>query len=146
MKNTINQLPKLKQGMTLLEIVIVVAIIGIILGAGLGFFGGALGGAKITAAQAKINGLKALLESYKTLAGSYPTTNQGLQALVERPSTSPKPRNWVQQAKSVPVDPWQIEYAYKFPSANDPTTYEIISAGPDLQLGTEDDISSQDEL
>jgi len=131
--------------MTLLEIVIVVAIIGVILGAGMTYFGGAMGNANDQAAQLKINGMTSLLESYRSAAGSYPSESQGLEALVTKPTTAPVPRNWRQQMKSVPLDPWQNAYTYKFPGTKDPSTFEIISKGEDMQLGTDDDISSQDE-
>ncbi len=130
--------------MTLLEIIIVVSIIGIILGAGIKFFGGAVGNANDKAAQMKINGLSSLLESYRSAAGSYPSESQGLQALVTKPTTSPIPRNWRQQMPNIPLDPWQQDYIYKYPGTKNKSTYEIISMGEDMQLGTDDDISSQE--
>ena len=135
-----------KRGMTLLEIVIVVAIIAVILGAGIGFFGGALGGAQDKAAQAKINGVTALLESYRITAGNYPSQSQGLQALIQKPTSAPAPRNWRQKMKQMPLDPWNNELVYKYPGSKDPSIYEIISKGEDQTLGTEDDISSQDNF
>ncbi len=87
----------------------------------------------------------AALEGYKLNAGTYPTTQQGLKALVEKPTSSPQPRRWVQVAKSVPIDPWGAEYRYQFPGSKSASQFEIISNGPDGRPNTEDDISSQDE-
>ena len=68
------------RGMTLLEIVIVIGIIGLIMAAGIGTFGGVLGGANQKATEIKIQSLKTVLESYKLIGGSYPNQSQGLQA------------------------------------------------------------------
>ena len=134
----------LKRGMTLLEIVIVLGIIGLILAAGIGSFSGVFSGANDKAARIKINSMKTLLESYKLVGGVYPSESQGLQALVTKPTSAPTPRRWKQQMSTLPLDPWQSEFVYKYPGTKDPSTYEIISKGEDGQLGTEDDISSQD--
>ena len=137
---------KIHRGMTLLEIVIVIGIIGIILAASIGTFSGVLGGANYRAVEIKIQSLKTVLESYKLLGGTYPTQAQGLQSLVTKPSSAPEPRRWKQQIQTLPIDPWQNEYIYKFPGSKDKSTYEIISKGEDGELGTEDDISSQDGI
>jgi len=146
MKIRINRAAQLKSGMTLLEIVIVVAIIAVIMGASIGMIGGLRENANDNATRMKINGMRSLLESYRSAAGSYPTEAQGLQALVTKPTTSPVPRRWRQQMASIPVDPWNQEYIYKYPGSIDKTSYEIISKGSDQELGTDDDISSQDDL
>lgn len=135
-----------KKGMTLLEIVIVLGIIALIMAAGIGTVSGLLGGAKDTTASMEMQGLGAKLESYKLSAGSYPSSAQGLDALVNKPSSAPVPKRWRQQTPSVPLDPWNNEYAYKNPGSKDRNTYEIISKGEDGELGTDDDISTQDEL
>ena len=142
----IDRSAKLKSGMTLLEIVIVVAIIAVIMGASIGMIGGLRGNAEDNATRMKINGMRSLLESYRSAAGSYPTETQGLQALVTKPTTSPVPRRWRQQMSSVPVDPWNQEYIYRYPGSKDRTSYEIISKGSDQELDTDDDISSQDDF
>ena len=95
----------LKRGMTLLEIVIVLGIIGLILAAGIGSFSGVFSGANDKAARIKINSMKTLLESYKLVGGVYPSESQGLQALVTKPSSAPTPRRWKQQMSELPLDP-----------------------------------------
>ena len=54
-------------------------------------------------------------------------------------------KRWSKIMDSVPKDPWQSEYGYRFPGRKDKSKYELISKGPDGMEGTEDDISSQDE-
>ena len=140
------QLKSRQKGMTLLEIVIVLGIIALIMGAGIGAFGGIMAGANEQATRMKMQGLKTQLESYKLLGGMYPTEAKGLKALVDKPTVSPAPRRWKQQISAIPFDPWQGELVYKFPGSKDRNSPEIISKGEDGELGTEDDLSSQDEL
>ncbi|MDA7919306.1 type II secretion system protein GspG, partial [Akkermansiaceae bacterium] len=85
------------------------------------------------------------LQAYKNIGGMYPSTSQGLEALKKRPQSSPQPRDWVQALadEEALLDPWDTKYKYKYPSSKDPSRPEIISAGPDKQFGSEDDISSQ---
>ncbi|MDA7900282.1 type II secretion system protein GspG [Akkermansiaceae bacterium] len=84
------------------------------------------------------------LEAYKLIGGMYPSTSQGLEALVKRPQSSPQPRNWVQAVEErALLDPWDTKYKYEYPGSKDPSRPEIISAGPDKQFGSEDDMSSQ---
>jgi general secretion pathway protein G len=84
------------------------------------------------------------LKTYKLNAGSYPTTAQGLKALVEKPAGSPQPARWTQVMKKLPADPWGNEYGYLFPGRKDPSEFELISKGKDGIEGGEQDFSSQD--
>lgn len=133
------------RGFTLIEIMMVLAIIGVLIGGAITFTGGMVGQAEVTQAEKQIQTIGANLLGYKNLAGRFPTTEQGLQALITKPSSSPKPRRWIQSLKTIPTDPWQNDFIYKMPGSKDPKTYELISKGPDGVLGTDDDISSQDE-
>jgi general secretion pathway protein G len=85
------------------------------------------------------------LEAYKNIGGKYPSTSQGLEALLKRPQSSPRPRDWVQALddEEALFDPWDTKYKYAYPGSKDPSRPEIISAGPDKQFGSEDDMSSQ---
>lgn len=122
----------------------VMAIIAILVGGVIGLTRNFSGGARIQKAESEMQSLAAHLLQYKNLAGRYPTSEQGLNALVSKPSSAPKPRRWNQSLKSVPLDPWGNPYIYKIPGTKDSSTYEIISLGTDGQLGGDDDISSQD--
>jgi general secretion pathway protein G len=76
---------------------------------------------------------------YQAANGFYPSTEQGLKALVEMPQTDPKPRNWRQLDDRVPRDPWDMEYQYRFPGKHNPKEYDIFSAGPDRNPETDED-------
>ncbi len=130
-------------GFTLLEMVIVLGIIAMILGGAIFAMKGIGEGAKLTQVRSDMTTLSSALNMYKLNAGHYPTTQQGLKALVERPTTNPQPRMWTRMADRVQQDPWGSEYSYRFPGSVDKTTFEIISKGRDMQEGTQDDISSQ---
>ena len=85
------------------------------------------------------------LRSYKIRAGHYPSTEQGLKALVERPTTPPLPEDWVKIMTKVPTDPWRNEYRYRCFPEGSPHPFELISNGPDGIEGTKDDRSSLDQ-
>lgn len=130
-------------GFTLLEMVIVLGIIAVLLGGSIALIQGVGEGAKITQVKADFQSIGSALRTYKINGGNYPTTQQGLKALVERPTTTPKPDDWTQLMTRLPTDPWKNPYGYKFPGSKNPSEFEIISIGPDMKEGTEDDRSSQ---
>lgn len=143
MKHTRNKRFHVRSGFSLLEMVIVLGIIAVIIGGAITVMGRVGEGGKRTRVSGDFNSIGAALRMYQTNNGRFPTTAQGLQALVEKPSSTPVPKRWVKLLDRVPVDPWQTEYGYKFPGSEDPSMFEIISMGPDMTEGTEDDISSQ---
>ncbi|MDB4548470.1 type II secretion system protein GspG [Akkermansiaceae bacterium] len=99
---------------------------------------------KASTARQDMTSFSSALEAYKLIGGMYPSTSQGLEALVKRPQSSPQPRNWVQAVEErALLDPWDTKYKYEYPGSKDPSRPEIISAGPDKQFGSEDDMSSQ---
>lgn len=132
-------------GFTLLEMVIVLGIIAMILGGAIFAMRGIGDSAKISQADSDFQTINTALMSYKLLAGNYPTSQQGLRALVEKPTTTPVPRRWSQNSKKVPLDPWKNEYGYRFPGKKNPSEPEIFSNGADGQPNTDDDLSSQDD-
>jgi len=101
--------------------------------------------AKLTRIDAEFASIGNSLRMYKLNNNTYPTTAQGLRALVDRPVSTPVPRRWTQLMTAVPKDPWNNEYEYRFPGRKDQTEYELISRGKDGVLGTVDDLSSQDD-
>ncbi|MEN9990732.1 MAG: type secretion system major pseudopilin GspG [Verrucomicrobiota bacterium] len=133
-----------RRGFTLLEMVIVLGIIGLIIGGAIGVMGKVGDGAAIQRVKGDFNSLGSVLKMYKINNGFYPSTAQGLNALVTRPSGSPAPKSWTALADRVPVDPWGLEYVYRFPGSKIATEFELITRGKDGQIGTADDISSQD--
>ncbi len=144
MKIQVNPRTLIRSGFTLLEMVIVLGIIAVLLGGSIALIGGLGEGAKLQRVGSDFNSIGAALKTYKLNANSYPTTQQGLEALVTKPSTTPVPPRWTKLSDRVPTDPWDNEYLYKYPGTKDPAEYELISKGRDGQEGTEDDFSSQD--
>jgi general secretion pathway protein G len=102
---------------------------------------------KASTARQDMTSFSSALEAYKNIGGKYPSTSQGLEALLKRPQSSPRPRDWVQALddEEALFDPWDTKYKYEYPGSKDPSRPEIISAGPDKQFGSEDDMSSQKE-
>ncbi len=142
-RQTFRQLRHARSGFSLLEMVIVLGIIAVIIGGAITVMGKVGEGANLTRVRGDFNTIGANLRMYKTNAGRYPTTQQGLDALVKEPSSTPKPKMWTKLADEIPTEPWDNPYGYKYPGTVDDTMFEIISKGPDGQEGTADDISSQ---
>ena len=89
---------------------------------------------------ADFNAIASAVKGYKLNGGCYPSTEQGLDALINRPETEPLPRKWIQVMKKIPLDPWDREYRYRL--LPDGKNFEIRSVGPDGIWMTKDDISS----
>lgn len=77
--------------------------------------------------SADFDSIGAALEAYQESGGSYPTTEQGLAALVEEPQTLPQPRKWIQLLQKVPSDPWKRAYVYRLEKGK----FRLWSTGPD---------------
>jgi general secretion pathway protein G len=124
---------------TLLEIMLVVTIIALLLGTAIYKLGGNVEYAKHTRVSADVQGVSTQLKLYESMNGFYPTTEQGLQALVTQPGTDPQPTRWYQLYKEMPKDPWQRPYIYLNPGKRNPTGFDLYSAGPDGKPDTSDD-------
>lgn len=135
-----------EKGFTLIEIMIVVVIIGLLAALVAPRLLGRVEEARITTARTQIKQIEQALQMYRIDNGVYPTTEQGLQALIEPPSIEPIPRNYHPQGymEKIPKDPWGNDYVYLSPGNTDIygrlREYEIISPGPNGQL---DDPSSE---
>ena len=128
---------QLQQGFTLIEILVVVSILAIL---------GALvvpkimdrpNEARVVAAKHDISAVVAALKIYKLDNGRYPSTEQGLRALVEKPSSDPVPNNWKSGGylEKIPKDPWGHEYLYLNPGIHQ--EIDVMSYGADGQQGGE---------
>ena len=131
---------------TLIEILIVVAIIGLLAGVLLKGLGGAQDQAQVGVAKIFIKtGLRTSLERYKIDMGSYPTTAEGLNALLAAPSNAGDawhgPYSEAEGGK-MQLDPWREPYQYRFPGTKNKGKYDLFSKGPDKTEGTEDDIGN----
>ena len=93
--------------------------------------------------EGHLQSIATALNFYKVNAALFPSTAQGLKALVEKPITDPVPRRWAMILPKVPTDAWQSPFRYRFPGAKDPNEFELSSNGPDRIAGTADDIIYQ---
>jgi general secretion pathway protein G len=143
--HTSSPISRRRAGFTLLEMVIVLGIIAMILGGAIFAMRGIGDAAKLRQVESDFKSFQSALAMYKLNAGSYPTTQQGLKALVDKPSSTPVPRRWVQVMSKLPTDPWESPYIYRFPGKKRANEFEMISKGPDGQENTADDLSSQDD-
>ena len=132
------------RGFTLLEMVIVLGIIALILGTAIGLSGNFMGFGREVQTEGKLGRINTALKVYRSRAGHYPSESQGIMALVEEPSGQPKPRRWEPSFKQLPKDAWDRDFIYKYPGSQDPDYPEVISKGKDGELGSKDDLSSQD--
>ena len=89
--------------------------------------------------QEDVQAIKTQLQLYESMSGVYPTTEQGLQALVTRPQSNPQPARWYQLFRELPKDPWGNGYIYRNPGLKNPGSYDLFSGGPDGQADTGDD-------
>ncbi len=127
------------KGFTLLEVMVVVVIIAIMAAAIGPSLLGNIEKASISRAGTDIKSIESMLELYKAENYAYPTTDQGLEALVSKPSGDPAPKNWRQYMKKTPVDPWKNPYKYLSPGSHG--DIDIYSFGPD-GIQSEDDVGS----
>jgi general secretion pathway protein G len=127
-------------GYTLMEIMLVLAIISVLVGAGIYYLTGSLDVAKEQRVDADIQTITTQLRTYEMQNLFLPSTAQGLEALVRRPSSEPQPKRWRQLMKKV-VDPWGTVYQYKNPGVKNPDSFDVYSLGPD-RVESDDDIGN----
>ncbi len=121
-------------GFTLIEIMVVLVIIGILAAFIAPKLTDQAEGAKVTAAKHDVTRLKAALDMYRLQVGRYPTTAEGLRALVEKPADAP---TWKEGGyiDNLPKDPWGNDYQYLNPGVHG--TIDVFSYGADGQPGGE---------
>jgi general secretion pathway protein G len=124
---------------TLLEIMLVVAIIGVLLSAAIYKMAPSLDVAKNMKTKGDIQSIKTCLLSYNGMNGFYPTTEQGLSALVSRPGSEPAPTSWRPLMESLPKDAYGMPYLYRYPGRKNPASYDVFSGGQDRIPDTGDD-------
>src|SRR5438876_9851044 len=118
---------------------IVVSVIVVLVGLPPSKMGNRTGFAKHTAVRADVQSIGTQLQLYESMNGFYPTTEQGLQALVTQPQNDPRPARWYQLFRELPTDPWGNGYIYRNPGLKNPGGYDLFPAGPDRQADTGDD-------
>ncbi len=137
MKTTnINTKPQIKNlGFTLIEMLVVVAIMATLAAMIAPKLIQKAGDAQVTAAKGDIQRIASTLDMYKLDNYNYPSSDQGLQALVQKPGGSPEAKNWKQYLNDTPKDPWGNEYYYSYPGEKG--QFDVYSLGADGQLGGE---------
>ncbi len=134
-----------RAGFTLMELMLVMAILVILVGLVAPRFMGAQKGANISAAKNQVGLFKSSLDMYQLHMNTYPSTEQGLVAVVEEPSELESPDRWQGPYldDGLPVDPWGHAYQYEYPPSRNTRDFpDIWSFGPDGEDGTDDDIGN----
>ena len=136
----------LPAGFTLLEILVVLAIIGLLAGLAITNVDKIFGGAQVSTVRLQVrDSMRTPLTSYRIHMGDYPTTAEGLQALISAPSSkSDKWHGPYLEPPRIPTDPWGEPLQYAYPGTRNKGSYDLWSKGPDKQSGTEDDIGNWD--
>ena len=129
-------------GFTLIEIMIVVMIVGLLMTAIATQLIGRAQTAQVDLAATQMRQVEQALELYKLDNGRYPTTDQGLEALVRAPSGDPAPRRYAPGGYAKPQllnDPWGMPYQYRQPGEHNSRTFDLFSFGPDGVSGGSDE-------
>jgi general secretion pathway protein G len=119
-----------ESGFTLLELLVVIAILGLLIGLVAPAALRQLASARGSVARQSIERLGSILDMYKLDVGNYPTTEQGLQALVEQPTDVTTWNGPYVKGDKVPLDAWNHPYIYRSPSTRPAHEYDLCSAGP----------------
>jgi len=132
-------------GFTLIELLLVLVILATLSAIVLPKFTGRAKQAKITAAKTQIAQLEVALDAFEIDVGRYPTTVEGLRALVARPTSEAD--GWQQPylRREIPRDPWGNDYVYRYPGQYNEYGYDLYCHGPDGKLGGDDDIANWSE-
>ncbi len=128
-----------RRGFTLIEILVVIAVLAMLAALVAPNVFQHVGTAKDATARSQIELLGAALDAYRLDNGRYPTTEQGLNALQVEPSLQPLPSNWrgPYLRKDVPLDPWGAPFVYLSPGEVNPRGYDLVSLGADGEPGGE---------
>jgi general secretion pathway protein G len=126
-----------RRAFTLIELLLVMVILAILAGVVVNKFGGIQERARDTRAKTDLTNIKSALEQFKIVNSRYPTSEEGLQALVTKPNDDLP--DWKACLDKLPTDPWNHPYIYRTPG-NNGKDFDVLSAGPDGHEGGGDDI------
>lgn len=133
---------RLTPGFTLIELLLVLVILAALAAVVVPRFTKRSEQARITAAKTDISALEVQLDAFEVDTGRYPTTEEGLRALIEAPANVTTWNGPYLKRNAVPNDPWGHAYVYTCPGSHNTSGYDLHSFGPDGQDGSEDDIDN----
>ncbi len=136
-----NARPRRRRGFTLLELLVVLAIIATLVAVVAPSIFRNVGDAKTAAAKSQIEIFGLALDAYRIDNDTYPTSDQGLAALRTKPTSGNLPRNWrgPYLRKDVPLDPWGRPYVYVAPGVENPASFDLYTLGRDGKAGGSDE-------
>lgn len=123
---------------TLFEIMLVLGIISVLVGSAIYLLVNNIDVAKEQRVDADFQAITTQLKTYEMMNYAFPTTDQGLEALVKRPAGDPQPRKWKQLMEIVPLDPWGNPYRYRNPGTMNPAGFDLYSWGADRKESDDD--------
>jgi general secretion pathway protein G len=130
-----------RAGFTLIELLLVLVILGILAAIVVPKFSGRTEQARLTAAQSQISTFGTALDSFEVDVGYYPKCRNGLNDLFTQPRDAQSWRGPYMK-NEIPKDPWGNDYVYECPGKNNPSSYDLLSMGPDGRAGSEDDVTN----
>ena len=136
---------KAASGFTLIELLLVLVILATLAAVVTPKFTKRTEQARITAAKTQISQFEVALDTFQIDVGRFPTTAEGLRALVEKPASNSE--GWLEPylKRDIPKDSWGNEYVYRYPGQYNQEGYDLSSLGPDGKQGGDDDITNWSE-
>lgn len=136
-----------RHGFSLIELLLVLVILAVLAAVVVPKFTGRSQQARQTAAKTDIASIELALDAFETDTGRYPSSSEGLEALLEEPGGLAEDmwKGPYLKKNAVPKDPWSNEYIYKYPGQENKSSYDLSSSGPDGQEGSQDDIVNWSE-
>ncbi|MBN2128432.1 MAG: type II secretion system major pseudopilin GspG [Sedimentisphaerales bacterium] len=135
----------MRSGFTLIELLLVLVILAALAAIVTPKFTKRSEQARITAAKTQISQFEVALDAFEIDLSRYPTTSEGLRALVEKPTSNADQWQQPYLRRGVPKDPWGNDYVYRYPGQHNQEGYDLHSTGPDGKLGGDDDITNWTE-
>jgi general secretion pathway protein G len=127
-----------RRAFTLIELLLVLVILGVLAAVVVPKLTGRTEDAKIKAARSSIAGIKAALDIFEVDNGRYPSSDEGLKVLVDRPADLDNWHGPYVDRQQIAADPWGNGFVYRYPGQHNPDGYDLYSMGPDGREGTDD--------